>query len=339
MVRSFLTLVWIALVLLVASGVHAASLDTGDLVVSDALEGTLLRVSPDGSSDEVIWFGEVLVDAPVGLGVDNASGRVAVALADFNGGVPDVIEVDPLEGTARSPCDGTFPGDPTDVAYEDNGNLVVAINPMDSSGIAALQRCDATTRAQSTISSGGLMEGPFAVTIGPGGDLLVTDAAKVVRIDAVSGMQTLVSSGQFFEAPAGIAYRDDCGLFVSDFGSPGGTGRILEVNLQTGEQTSVSNAGLLIDPFGIALEEDCGIVVVNIDLQAEVSNLVNEIVRINPSGGGQSVVRSFRGFHLLFDVEVVPEPTAGSLRFAALVTVATLAMGRKRSWKLDGIEP
>ncbi len=71
--------------------------------------------------------------------------------------------------------------------------------------------------------------------------------------------------------------------------------------------------------------------VVNIDLQAEIQNLVNDIVRINPSDGGQSVVRSFPGVHFLFDVEVVPEPTGGLLCSAALVTVAALAMGRRRS--------
>ena len=67
------------------------------------------------------------------------------------------------------------------------------------------------TGAQTILSSGGTLFGPYGLAVGFGGQLFVPDAdafalqGGVLRIDPLTGQQTVLTSSGFLSEPDGIA--------------------------------------------------------------------------------------------------------------------------------------
>lgn len=141
----------------------------------------------------------------------------------------------------------------------------------------AVYKVDPSTGAQTTVTSGGLLQHPEGIAVEADGNILVADrAAKAVfRVEPSSGTQTTVTSGGLLNGPFGIAIEADGNILVVDYYS----GKLVRVDPVTGAQTPVS---YLIEPISIAVEGDGNILVVDLAPGA--------LIRVDPVTGAQTIL-------------------------------------------------
>jgi sugar lactone lactonase YvrE len=230
------------------------------------------------------------------LGPPIADPSVAVTPGDIivaNGVGGQLILVDPATGTQTVISSGRFLSQPSGLAIDATGNLIVADQQAFGGG-GGLIRVDPVTGQQTAISSGGLFINPAAVVIDSLGQLIVTDftSAAVIRVDPVTGTQSVISSGGFFTHPWGIAI-DKTGNFVvadagaSTSGSCANCG-LIRVDAVTGAQTLISTAGFFATPTGVAVEAFGSLIVAD----AHGFGGQGGLIRVDPITGAQSVITS-----------------------------------------------
>jgi streptogramin lyase len=185
-----------------------------------------------------------------------------------------IIQVDPVSGEQILISAGGLLEEPYDVAFDANGDILVAVGYPASS----IVRVNPETGNQSVVSSQGLLNNPHGVVTEAEGKLLVADfgAGRIIRVDTETGNQILVSSGGYFGSVRDItidAYGDI--LVVIQ-------GYVILVDPDTGEQSLISSGGFIGRPSGIAVEANGDILV------ADSSR--GNIIRIDPVTGTQNLL-------------------------------------------------
>jgi hypothetical protein len=168
--------------------------------------------------------------------------------------------VDPVTGVATPVSTGGSFVFPADVAFADDGDiLVVDRDAFDAKG--GIIRVDSVTAAQTTVSNnaisdaaGGkeLLSNPIALDR-KGGSLYVADfhrPQKVIKVNIETGKQSLVSQGKKLHSPFGIVAADVAKPLVADADAG-----VIEVNPKSGKQSVVSSGGKFKFPSAIALME------------------------------------------------------------------------------------
>jgi DNA-binding beta-propeller fold protein YncE len=110
-----------------------------------------------------------------------ANGDLFVADSDIAGGLGGVIRVNPATGAQMVVASGGFFTDPIGIAFDSNGNLVLADGF--SGGTGAVIRVDPATGTQTVISAGGFFARPVGIAV------VRHPATTVVVIDIKPGAE------------------------------------------------------------------------------------------------------------------------------------------------------
>jgi sugar lactone lactonase YvrE len=257
-------------------------------------------------------FGPVNFESPRSL-VFDASGMILVA-DSFTGSAtpnPGIVRVDRMTGLRTVVSNNATPPttvpfvEPTGIALESTGMIVVA----DISAFAAVDggvfRVDPVTGARMVLSANGApvgprFENPWDVAVAPDGLIYVVDAGnmtttgKVMSIDPVTGRRRVISEngapagGPRFVYPRGITVDAAGSLLVSDRDAFGGDGGIIRVDPVMGTRTTVSSntspAGgpAFRDPGDLVVESCGGILITDATAQA--------VYRVDPATGARTIV-------------------------------------------------
>jgi sugar lactone lactonase YvrE len=248
---------------------RGAALAQGDIFVADqsALggQGAVIRIDPANGVQKSVAAGKLLIH-PAGIAVDR-SGRIfvavpqkpgrivkvdAVADRDALGGAGAIIRLDPRTGAQTVMSSGENLLNPTDVALDAKGRLLIA----DFNSFAC------GPGGYSGAGAGAILR--FAILP------LVRSAGASSRADPLQPGQSLVSCDRLFQnnGPYGIATETDGKILVTattgdanPAGAPrrtptnsysyGAVGQVIRIDPATGAQTRLSSAGLLAAPIGI----------------------------------------------------------------------------------------
>ncbi len=196
-----------------------------------------------------IWVSALLAASSA---ASAATGDVYVADFGPTGGAASdgkIVQIDPRTGAQRVVSSGGLLSDPSGVAVDKDGSLVVADNNGGQSqcidGCGRLIRINPSTGAQSVISDGGEQNefddtppyfvNPTGVAIAPDGSLLVSDAAAFFRSNTLHGA-------------------------------------IIKVNPASGAQSILTRWGQLSHPFGIEVSPNTNsLVVADTDTQTDLA--------------------------------------------------------------------
>ena len=194
--------------------------------------------------------------------------------------------VDPVTGAASTVSSFGMLVFPADVAFADDGDiLVVDRDAFDAKG--GIIRIDSATATQTAVSNneisqaaGGktLFSNPIALDR-KGRSLYVTDfhkPPKVIKVNIETGKQSLVSDDKLFHFPAGIVAGGLKNPLVAD--SDEG---VLEVNAKTGKLSKLSSGGKA--PQAISMLDDDNALVADPDRFDEPG----AIFRVNVHTGHQ----------------------------------------------------
>jgi hypothetical protein len=211
--------------------------------------------------------------APYGLAVE-ASGMILVTDAGSGpGSSGQLLRVDPRTGsrtvlsTNSSPSGGPQFSYPADVAVAPNGTIVVVDIDATGGRVIAVHPITGTRRL---ISSNAAPAGPpylatpWGVTIGPAGDILVSDpslgglAPQIVRVNPANGQRSVISPGGVpgygspMLGPGDLVYH--CGMLVV---TDPGTQTVLQVHPYTGARNVLADNSdptepALAWPWGVA---------------------------------------------------------------------------------------
>jgi streptogramin lyase len=174
------------------------------------------------------------------------------------------------------------------------GDLIVACSdPI--GGHAAILDIDPSTRQETVISSGGLLEEPDGVCIDAAGNIIVSDyggnfggsQGRIIRINPTTGKQTLISSGGNMIFPDGIAIDSSGNLFTCPTSVTQASGEVLKVNPITGAQTIVASGPPLSVATGLDIDKNGNYFVS--DWQDNSYGGTN-VVEVNPMSGAQKIV-------------------------------------------------
>jgi hypothetical protein len=228
--------------------------------------------------------------------------------------------VDPVTGAASTvSINGSFEL-PTDVAFADDGDILVAERDGDAFvNKGGIIRVDPDTGTQTTVSSnavsdaaGGkqLFSNPIALDR-KDDKLFVTDFAptsqggdKVIKVDIETGKQSLVAKKGELGFPGGIVAAGVAKPLVSDEGAYN-KGGIIEVNPNSGKQTKVSANGKFRSPQMLALFGSNSVLVTNVD-QYQVPG---RIIEVDLQSGDQEIV-SAGGIDQPGGIAVIDDDTA-----------------------------
>jgi streptogramin lyase len=198
-----------------------------------------------------------------------------------------ILRIDRTTGRSTIVASGEHLSDPTDIAVDPNGDLLVT----DSDSKAVL-RIDPTTGAQTIVSSGGALSSPSAIALATNGQLFVTDHPyAVIRVDPTTGAQTVITSAPpSLGSPTGIVIDASGDLLITNRGPSA----IVRVNPATGTQTVIATEGqMIIDgrlvtslfkwPRDIALEASGDLLVLS-------GGTRDGVIRLNPVTLSQEAV-------------------------------------------------
>ncbi len=193
---------------------------------------------------------------------------------DYNAGTGvqgALFRVDPVSGARTLLSDfgvGTNQGfDPTGVAVESNGQILVIDYVVGTGGQGALFRVDPVSGARTLLSDFGVGANqgsdPVSVAVESNGQILVIDSiagtgftGALFRVDPVSGARTLLSdfgvgTNQGFD-PTGVAVESNGQILVTDPNAgTGGQGALFRVD-------PVSGARTLLSDFGVGANQGLG---------------------------------------------------------------------------------
>ncbi|MBI3851774.1 MAG: NHL repeat-containing protein [Verrucomicrobia bacterium] len=187
-----------------------------------------------------------------------------IFVANFGGN--NILKVDPKSGALQN---WGAVAQPTDVAPSSDGFIyITSLNN-------TVSKLCIGNGSVTPLSSGGLLNQPYGIVLGPSGDLFVTSFANsvVVQVDHVTGAQTLVASGGSLSGPLGIAFNAAGNLVVANYN----TSSILQINPTNGTQTVILSGNGLNHPHHLILDASGAIFVGN-----DVLNAGNIIQRVTP---------------------------------------------------------
>ena len=251
--------------------------------------------------------GSPAFETPWGMTKDS-NGDLLVAEQSIVAGpaVPSVISVDRATGTRTlissntSPAGGPSFGNPSGIALDANGDILVA--DMTASGAGAIIRVNPTTGARTLVSANGApaggprLDGPMDLDIAPNGDIYVanTFGTNVIRVDPTTGARTLISAngnpggGNAFGWPWSLTIDPAGNILVADTTAYGGAGGIIRVDPATGARTPLANntigTGPLIGQPGDLVVEACTNALLVTDSGMEA------VYRVDPTTGNRTLV-------------------------------------------------
>lgn len=158
-------------------------------------------------------------------------------------GLPEVNWFNPRVGTEQTVAEGGLLEEPTDVAINPAGDLLVA----DRSG--KVIRIDRQTGKQSVFASKGL-QAPVGIAVDSLGDVFVADLIRsaIIKID-VTGKTTKLAH---VVKPTHITIIPDNRLMVLDNGTHGDDAALDEFNALTGELTNSTHDSTYATARGVA---------------------------------------------------------------------------------------
>jgi hypothetical protein len=241
----------------------------GAIFKIDGVTGVRTLISQDTPSQGLLF-----VD-PTGIAL-GADGQLYIA--DPNAGRNRrgaIIKVNPVTGvqtliSQNGPDFGTNFNDPTGIAIDANGNIIVADPNATPSGRGALIKVNPVTGLQSIISQdspdlGPHFHNPTGLAIETNGNILVIDSTTgprnigaIVRVDPSTGIQTEISNGGKFHHPTGITIGSDGFIYVTQTSGFNGRGGIIKVDMR-GSQKLVFSGKPMLDPFGILMGRDLSV--------------------------------------------------------------------------------
>ena len=297
----------LSLALVLMASATAQTIRPGDILVVDpnvigdlctGACGVIIKIDPVSGAQTVISSGA----GPRRIAIAQ-NGDILVTDSAAFGGSGGVSRVNPDTGAWTIVSSGGFFVDPSGIALEADGHILVA-----DPGANAIIRVDPVTGVQTIVSSGGDFLFPTGVATDADGDIIVSDenafgsppfdiqakaGGAIFRVNPVTGAQALISSGVEFFDPVDLTVDASGEIFVGDFnsfvggsgGTGGGAGAIFRIDPSTGAKTVISTGGLFKakGPFGLALEANGQIVVTAIG---------GAIIRVDPATGAQSSVSS-----------------------------------------------
>jgi len=176
-------------------------------------------------------------------------------------------------------------------------------------------KLDPVTLQSTPITSGGLLVDPANVAI-VGRVIYVADAVSgIVRVDGDGSQSRLLSPADLGgRSPEGVCAAPDGGLYVTVFG--GANAAVLHVDPATRAVTTVASGGLLSWPSDVAVGPGGELYV------AEFGDRwlgTGSILRIEPAGGGQSVLAAGTTlFHGPYDIAVSPDGHVWTAQFGGI---------------------
>ena len=311
--------------------------------------------------------------APQGLAVSAARDVYTANVAQLPFPAPSEVIRFNEDGTCDSVASGVDLAESDDVAIEPAGTIVVVTIRCPScaaSSPPALLRVNPETGVQSQISFGGLFVDPEMLAVDPiDGSIYVGDDGNsgagippsILRVDPVSGVQTKLSEGDLFFNLSGLAIEAPGTLVATDRGNKAAVGSASEtkvIRIDLARPFPMTNQSRVDDPAtlpdfggsraeydGIAVDRDGDLIVgLQVDGPVGISAGPNGgVIRMEPVTGAQVLV-TFGGpdFALgvlegVDGVVIVPEPSPGLLRMAALASLVTIA--RLKRSTLQGSVP
>jgi streptogramin lyase len=212
------------------------------------------------------------------IAIANAGFDRIYVLDRFNG----LLRIDPTNGDQFVIADGTHftPDTPGSIAIEGENSVLVA------EVAGGVMQVDTDTGVVSTLSTGGLLPLPTAVTVDGFGSCYVADASAfmggssaIVQIDPISGNQTLISSGPPLSIPFGLTAEANGQLLVADQAE----NQILRIDPLTGNQSVLASGGDIAAALTDVTASPDGEIYAATDDSGKV-------VAIDPTTGAQTVV-------------------------------------------------
>lgn len=306
-----------SLMLTVSTGVRAAPLTPGDIVVVSQSNGSIFKVNPATGGVATLSIGGLLAN-PMHTLIDR-QGRVLTA-ERTNSGTPGIVRYDPANGTMQSIASGSQLAYPVALDLDQSQQNLFVL----ASDNKKLVRVELASGVQTPLATLTGVLTPQDVDLASNGDLYVTDfgsfnspTGKIVRVNPVTGQLTTVASGGNLFNPGDLLIHPSGDLLVTNRHSDG-TSQLLRINPLTGNQQIV--ATLPSEGF-IALQDER--TVIYADFYQNLS-----ILRVDLITAQTSVVSSFHFPDELTGVAIysVPEPTAP----AAVGLIAFLCRRRVR---------
>jgi DNA-binding beta-propeller fold protein YncE len=303
----------------------ANSFSTGAVILrTDPASGSLVEVSRNGPQG-------TLFRRPYDMAVEADGSLVVADLGVPNAKDGAIIRVDPLTGVQSLVSSGGEFYDPAGIAVAPDGQLYVVDNRApDNEG--AVIRVDPRTGAQTLVTERRDLPGfneldlPFGIALEGDGDLIVTNRVspdqipanctplgKVVRVDPLTGLQFEIADAENIAWPLGVAVAPDGGILVPN--ECPNFGGIIRIDPLSGDQVELTPNGeqdVLETPERIAFDPSGALLVSDFNLGPDRDG---GIVRVDPQGGGQTLVRAGDLFnHPLGIAVVVNRPPSAALR-------------------------
>jgi DNA-binding beta-propeller fold protein YncE len=338
-------LFWPLLAVMLMSGTAAAapgdpyviytanSFSSGAVILrTDPVSGSLVEVSRNGPQG-------TLFRRPYDLAVEADGSLVVADLGVPNARDGAIIRVDPLTGVQSLVSSGGEFYDPAGIAVAPDGQIYVVDNRApDNDG--AVIKVDPRTGEQKLITVRSDLPGfdeldlPFGIAIESDGDMIVSNRVsgdqipsncqplgKVVRVDRLTGLQQELSNAESIAWPLGVALAPDGGILVPNecprFGG------IIRLDPLTGDQVEITPNGdqdVLETPERIAVDPAGALLVSDFNLGPDRDG---GIVRVDPQGGGQTLVRAGDLFnHPLGIAAVVNRAPSAALRLDRALVAA-----------------
>lgn len=221
----------LAALLWIATGADAQGVEPGDLLVADR-QGTgparIIQVERATGALRTLYasYDGVLV-APRDLEIDGTGRIFASQSAIPTKPAPEsVVRVDPAAATATIVSQDGLLHDIDGIGIAADGALLAADHGTAFGVAPSIVRIDATTGAQTVVTSGGSLLRPIDVVADGASDLLVLDTgsgsgAQLIRVNVATGAQSVVvAPGPISNAAGGFARDIDGSLVVaSAFGA------------------------------------------------------------------------------------------------------------------------
>ena len=311
-----------------ASRGHAATLDSVDVFVTDAVNAAVFAVDlSTGELNLVSIAGDIRNPSSIDL---EPSGQLVITEANLD----YVIRIDPATGNQTVLCEQVIqfcispvPNNPQGIAVGASGNIFVAT----SSTSPSITRIDPLTGAHERLASFGLLSPGIGVD--SGGDLFVPSGRSIQRVDPVTGEQTTVSALGKLIAPRDIAVLPNGDLLVINGKGLGADepDSLIQIDPATGEQTVVWESPLTglaslrrisTDPDGVALvlgaRDFFQSVLIRFDPETRLHRIVWEESETEPV--------SFTDLATIS----APEPASALFQVTALISISALSLARRR---------
>jgi DNA-binding beta-propeller fold protein YncE len=262
--------------------VKAATLNPGDLLVSDVTNGCIVQIAPATGAQSVIAAGGNLLN-PAGIALD-VDGSLLIA----ESGAAKVIRIDPETGGQTVVSVGGYLVRPWGIAVTLDGTIIIADRDA-AGGAGGIITVDPTTGLQTLLAFGGRLSDPVGVALDRHGFLFIADREfrGILRVHPKNGKQLIILSEVPDDGPYAIAIAANGDIYLTTVhhDGGGGIGRVIESEKKR-KQRIVSTGGTLFGPYGIDIALDGSLFVTEADAFA----LDGGVLKIDPTTGAQTTI-------------------------------------------------